>query len=165
MFTIIINTTFCVYFRKEELEMRDARIAVVPLIVAEQQRMWVHCSCGWELKYTMNSWHIWCHDGLFLLLSCTVVSKLNMLNSDTFCVCWIIAVLSQSTKLCSACGTAQWLEHWTHDWKVTGLNPCRSSGRIFFSRVYGVHRTCAKMAAVSCGSSHASAWVHHCGGY
>ena len=32
-------------------------------------------------------------------------------------------------------GTAQWLEHRTSDWKVTGLNPCRSGGRIFFSRV------------------------------
>ena len=32
-------------------------------------------------------------------------------------------------------GTAQWLERWTHDQKLTGLNPCRSGGRIFFSRV------------------------------
>ena len=32
-------------------------------------------------------------------------------------------------------GIAQWLEHWTHGWKVKGLNPCRSGGRIFFSRV------------------------------
>ena len=30
---------------------------------------------------------------------------------------------------------AQWLEHQTHDWKVAGSNPCRSGGRIFFSRV------------------------------
>ena len=107
---------------------------------------------------------------------------------------------------------AQWLECWTCDWKVVGSNPCRSGGRIFFSRVdflcwllvrylfhpcvtavahkrswsfcqkcrwqvtakhtytlrmwlcmkwhgawlYGVHRTCAEMAAVSCGTSHAS---------
>ena len=110
-------------------------------------------------------------------------------------------------------GIAQWLEHWTCDWKVVGSNPCRSGGRIFFSRVdfvcwllfwylfhprvttearkrsrsfcqkcmwqvtakhaytlrmwlcmkwhgawlYGVHRTCAETAAVSCGTSHASA--------
>ena len=110
-------------------------------------------------------------------------------------------------------GIAQWLECRTHDWKVAGLNPCRSGGRIFFSsvnflcqllfrypfhpcvtavahkrsqsccqkcrwqvtakhtctlcmwfcmkghgaRLYGVHRTCAATAAVSCGSSHASA--------
>ena len=32
-------------------------------------------------------------------------------------------------------GIAQWLECWTHDWKVMGLNPCRSSGIIFFSSV------------------------------
>ena len=109
-------------------------------------------------------------------------------------------------------GITQWLERRTHDWKVAGLNPCRSSGGIFFSRVdflcrllfqyplhprvtavarkrsqsfcqkcrwqvtakhaytlqmwlcmkwhgawlYGVHRTCAEMVAVSCGTSHAS---------
>ena len=108
---------------------------------------------------------------------------------------------------------AQWLERWTHDWKVAGLNPCWSGGRIFFSRVdllcwllfrypfhpsvtavarkrsrsfcqkcrwqvtakhaytlrmwlcmkwhgawlYGVHMTCAETAAVSCGTSLASA--------
>ena len=110
-------------------------------------------------------------------------------------------------------GIAQWLERRTRDWKVPGSNPCRSGGRIFFSRVdflcwlwfrypfhprvtavarkrsrsfcqkrrwqvtakhaytlcmwlcmkwhgawlYGVHRTCAEMAAVSCGTSPASA--------
>ena len=32
-------------------------------------------------------------------------------------------------------GIAQWLERQTCDWKVTGSNPCRSSGRIFFSGV------------------------------
>ena len=32
-------------------------------------------------------------------------------------------------------GIAQWLEHRTRDWKVAGSNPCRSGGRIFFSRV------------------------------
>ena len=31
--------------------------------------------------------------------------------------------------------------------------------------MYGVHRTCAETAAVSCGTSHASAYVHHFGGY
>ena len=115
-------------------------------------------------------------------------------------------------------GIAQWLECWTHDWKVAGSNPFRSGGRIFFSRVnflcwllfrypfhprvtavackrscqkcrwqvtakhaytlhmwlcmkwhgawlYGVHRTCAETAAVSCGTSYASALVHHFGGY
>ena len=30
---------------------------------------------------------------------------------------------------------AQWLEHRTHDWKITGLSPCRSSRIIFSSRI------------------------------
>ena len=118
-------------------------------------------------------------------------------------------------------GIAQWLECRTRDWKVTGSNPCRSGGRIFFCRVdflcwllfrypfhprvtavarkrprsfcqkcrwqvtakhaytlrmwlcmkwhgawlYGVHRTCAETAAVSCGTSHVSAVSTHFGGY
>ena len=32
-------------------------------------------------------------------------------------------------------GIAQWLERWTRDGKVAGSNPCKSGGRIFFSRV------------------------------
>ena len=32
-------------------------------------------------------------------------------------------------------GIAQWLERRVRDWKVAGSNPCRSGGRIFFSRV------------------------------
>ena len=108
-------------------------------------------------------------------------------------------------------GIAQWLEHWTRDWKVAGSNPCMGSRRSFFSMVdflcwllfrylvhpcvtaaarkrprsfcqkcrwqviakhaytlrmwlcmkwhgawlYGAHSTCAEMAAVSCGTSHA----------
>ena len=40
-----------------------------------------------------------------------------------------------SHHIYTGAGTAQWLEHRTSDWKVTGLNPCRSGGRIFFSRV------------------------------
>ena len=32
-------------------------------------------------------------------------------------------------------GIAQWLERRTRDWKVTSSNPCRSGGRIFFSKV------------------------------
>ena len=32
-------------------------------------------------------------------------------------------------------GIAQWLERQTRDWKVTGLNPCWSDRRIFFSGV------------------------------
>ena len=110
-------------------------------------------------------------------------------------------------------GIAQWFERRTCDWQVVGWNPCRSDGRILFSRVdflcwllfrypfhpcvtavahkrsrsscqkcrwqvtakhaytlhiwlcmkwhgawlYGVHRTSTETAAVSCGTSHASA--------
>ena len=32
-------------------------------------------------------------------------------------------------------GIVQWLERQTHDRKVEGSKPCRSGGRIFFSRV------------------------------
>ena len=32
-------------------------------------------------------------------------------------------------------GIAQWLQHWTCDWKDAGLNPCWSGGKVFFSRV------------------------------
>ena len=37
--------------------------------------------------------------------------------------------------VCTGAGIAQWLERRTRDWKVAGLNPCRSGGWIFFSRV------------------------------
>ena len=43
--------------------------------------------------------------------------------------------LLQSSLLNTGTGIAQWLERRTHDWKVPGSNPCRSGGRIFFSRV------------------------------
>ena len=33
------------------------------------------------------------------------------------------------SKLITRAGIAQWLEHWTRDWKVTDSNPHRSSGR------------------------------------
>ena len=48
---------------------------------------------------------------------------------------------NQSKSLCerTSCmwgaGIAQWLERRTRDRKVAGSNPCRSGGRIFFSRV------------------------------
>ena len=35
----------------------------------------------------------------------------------------------------SSVGIAQWLERRIRDLKVAGSNPCRSGGRIFFSRV------------------------------
>ena len=39
------------------------------------------------------------------------------------------------THISRGAGIAQWLERRTRDWKVAGSNPCRSGGRIFFSRV------------------------------
>ena len=50
------------------------------------------------------------------------------------CVCVCVCV---SVRACvsGGAGIAQWLEHQTCDWKVTGSNPNRSSGRLFFSRV------------------------------
>ena len=55
------------------------------------------------------------------------------------CLCWSAHHLHHG-YLCKVrswwgAGIAQWLERWTHDRKVTGLNPCWSGGRIFFSRV------------------------------
>ena len=40
------------------------------------------------------------------------------------------------SRCCISCGTgiAQWLQHWTHDGRVSGSQCCRSSRRIFFSR-------------------------------
>ena len=37
--------------------------------------------------------------------------------------------------VCTGARIAQWLERRTRDRKVAGSNPCRSGGRIFFSRV------------------------------
>ena len=45
------------------------------------------------------------------------------------------ALSLQCSVLSFGVGIAQWLECQTHDWKVAGSNPCRSSGRIFFSMV------------------------------
>ena len=41
----------------------------------------------------------------------------------------------QSKNSYMGAGIAQWLECWTRDQKVLGSNPCRSGGRIFFSKV------------------------------
>ena len=129
------------------------------------------------------------------------------------CSCWLSAGCYLSGSENWGVGIAEWLERQTRDWKVAGLNPCRSGWRLFFSMVdflcwllfrypfhpsvtaiackrsrsfcqkcrwqvtakhaytlcmwlfmkwhgawlYGVHRTCTEMAAVSCGTSHASA--------
>ena len=43
--------------------------------------------------------------------------------------------VTDSHSVTLGAGTAQWLERWIHDWKTVGSNPCRSSGKIFFSKV------------------------------
>ena len=54
-----------------------------------------------------------------------------LLSSNKFDVIW-----SNNTHYkCGGMGIAQWLERRTHDWKITGSNPCWNGGRIFFSRV------------------------------
>ena len=55
-------------------------------------------------------------------------------------------------------GMAQWLEHQTHDWKVAGLNPCSSGGRIFFSRVNFLYRLLFRYLFHSCVAAVARKW-------
>ena len=136
---------------------------------------------------------------------------LNTLERNTSVSDTVVCGLA-SDEVLPVAGIAQWLECRNRVWKGGGSNPCRSSRRIFFSRVdflcwllfwypfhphvavackrswsfcqkcrwqvtaehaytlcmwlcmkwrgawlYGVHRTCAETAAVSCGTSHASA--------
>ena len=62
--------------------------------------------------------------------SCCIFSILHFpALCETFCSsCYIQSIIRGA-------GIAQWLECWTHDWKVMGSNPCWSGGKIFFSRV------------------------------
>ena len=161
----------------------------------------------WGYQSSSNRAHL--HLSLSSLIDCT-----SCCNKTDFGESEILRIV----HLCVCTGIDQWLEHWTCNWKITGLNPCRSSRRNFFSRVdfpcwllfrypfhphvtavackiswsfcqksrrqvavkhaytlhmwlcmkwhgawlYGVHRTCTETAAVSCGTSHASAslrWI------
>ena len=52
-----------------------------------------------------------------------------------FCQSWRQWVGPSVLVLARGSGIAQWLERRTRGWKVAGSNPCRSGGRIFFSRV------------------------------
>ena len=55
---------------------------------------------------------------------------------DCYCVSTIkTTYIITHLFCCRGAGIAQWLEHWTRDWKVAGSNPCWNGGRIFFSRV------------------------------
>ena len=62
----------------------------------------------------------------FVQCSC---KKLN--KSASFTTKYIMA----TERVCTGAGIVQWLERRTRDRKVAGSNPCRSGGRIFFSRV------------------------------
>jgi len=58
----------------------------------------------------------------------------NVVATFCFTVQWRdLLVNTQSTAF--GAGIAQWIERWTHDWKVACLNPCGSGRKIFFSRV------------------------------
>ena len=166
---------------------------------------------------TTAAWFIWVCGATVCLCNrviCTEVCAFSAFaergrGSGFWVTCWQL----MHVDLVLRAGIAQWLERQTRDWKVAGSNPCRSGGRIFFSRVdylcwllfrfpfhprvtavarkrsrsfcqrcrwqvtvkhaytlrmwlcmkwhgawlYGVHKTCAETAAVSCGTSHASA--------
>ena len=74
---------------------------------------------------------------------CTTTRSTVWSVSQSHCVlrptvCYIpISLCTQAHHMAwqQGVGIAQWLEHQTPDWKVTGSSPCSCGGRIFFSRV------------------------------
>ena len=88
--------------------------------------------CHLWLKFWHHVWHYFpCTCGCVLTFTCGTdrcylrQKFWHQVWHYSYCAC----ERSRGTEI------AQWLEHWTCGWKVTGLNPCRSGGRIFFSRV------------------------------
>ena len=76
----------------------------------------------WHPHFTLNGMKkclAWFHLTWFVGRICT---------KNTTCLALII-------MMHLGAGIAQWLERRTRDRKVAGSNPCRSDGRIFFSRV------------------------------
>ena len=69
------------------------------------------------------------------LLGETCYISLSSSSFFHFFFFFFLTVLLLLLLLHSRAGMAQWLERRTRDWKVAGSNPCRSGGRIFFSRV------------------------------
>ena len=69
---------------------------------------------------------------IWLWWSLPITHTSNCVCSGSSCVHGLRGVIHGITPIV---GIAQWLECWTHDWKVTGLNPCRCGRRIFFSMV------------------------------
>ena len=95
------------------------RSPVVLIVPSGQKSM---CCCQ-QFCFLFFSSHVWCSTG-FSVGTCAVC----FVHYSTF--------RHHSQSLCQpGTGIAQWLERQTRDWKVPGSNPCRSGGRIFFSRV------------------------------
>ena len=75
------------------------------------------------------------------LLAISTFSPVGSLSSNglRMCVCMCLhialALVWNELIILLRAGIAQWSEHRTRARKVVGLNPCRSSRRIFFSRV------------------------------
>jgi len=75
--------------------------------------------------------------------SCMFVDFIIAMLTRTVCYLWLCTVhvvvfyktVSYTLQVQTGAGIAQWLECWTHDWKVTGSNPYRNSEIIFFSSV------------------------------
>ena len=84
---------------------------------------------------SLLAYWIWNH------IKCCQVWAVKVLVRLTVCFIWYLyTLIERLTHFGPACSTSrtgivQWLKCWTHDWKVTSSSPCRSGGRIFFSRV------------------------------
>ena len=87
-------------------------------------------------NYTTHLSHLLEHNLLSMKLQDTYISAQvkNLLGKHPK-LQWICNLNAQKRHRDAGAGIAQWLEHRTRDWKVTGSNPCWNGGRIFFSRV------------------------------
>ena len=72
----------------------------------------------------------WAHPN-FITCSCVVCCTM-LTSPELDCFFWYRCTLTYRLR---GTGIACWLERWTCDQKVASLNPSRSGGRIFFSRV------------------------------
>ena len=107
-----------------------------------------------KMYYTTPSFPAYAHLEYFainghLFLHCRFLSMHDWKEKTTSFPAWLkrnkqfscltekkqFSCLTETKQSFPAWLIAQWLEHWTCDRKVVGSNPCRSSGRIFFSRV------------------------------
>ena len=84
----------------------------------------------WSLPTLSN------HTNLSLVIHTCIIMNVRYIYDCviiSFCLCPLTVPVTCYDSY--GVGIAQWLERWTHDWKVAGSNPCRSGGRIFFSMV------------------------------